>query len=407
MVSINIANNQGITQAIASKLKLSKDGCKKIDLATWQSVLSEINNAESNTQNTSNNDSSIFRKGSNYTTDVNKIGDKSSYQSNFVVDKGTVEIDDHVWNKITQLLTGKTEATATEEPSPDVVVTSEITDRSEIPEQVAEGQKNSEVILQNSNDKTKAEYDSQLRNMLGLEKDAPLPEGIKLVNVDGEQVIFKDDIYLDEQGVNELKQSLLNEVVKLAEDFDDSFETTGQAEIGDVKQLAKSQMALINNKYGDKQGGISQDDMFNYELASAERQLGRALTDDEKANLYDESAMSFLAFDSNRDNEISTDELEAFITNANTNGDNILTDTERTKYAEGVLGNIAENNIQSLIDQGYELTTLSVPLEYQMDDGSFDEIPVYIAPNGDTYGMLPDGSLGEKILMDDVSGGVQ
>ncbi len=115
MVSINISNNQGITQAIAQKLKLSRDDCKKVDLGTWQNVLTEINNAESNTQNTNNNDSIIFRKGPNYTTDVNKIGNKSSYHSNFVVDKGSVEIADDVWAKIEELIMDKLETTPAEQ----------------------------------------------------------------------------------------------------------------------------------------------------------------------------------------------------------------------------------------------------------------------------------------------------
>ena len=108
MVSINIGAGQGMTQAIATKLGLTKDDLKKINLSTWQSVMTEVNNAQSqidnhNASNSSNKQKSIFTGGK----DVNVINQQSSWQSNFVVQQGSVEIDDSSWNKIVQLLTGK------------------------------------------------------------------------------------------------------------------------------------------------------------------------------------------------------------------------------------------------------------------------------------------------------------
>ena len=102
MVSININSGQGLTQAIRDKI--GAENIKNADLATWQQVMTEVNNAQKNST-----DASIFRSGGKYTTDVNKLGDKSTYQSNFVVDKGTVEIGDSVWSKIKELLTSKKE----------------------------------------------------------------------------------------------------------------------------------------------------------------------------------------------------------------------------------------------------------------------------------------------------------
>ena len=98
MVSINIASGQGLTQAIRDKI--GAENIKNADLETWQKVISEVNNAQKNAEN-----QSIFRSGNKYTTDVNKLGDTSTYKSNFVVDQGTVHIDDSVWNKIKELLT--------------------------------------------------------------------------------------------------------------------------------------------------------------------------------------------------------------------------------------------------------------------------------------------------------------
>lgn len=104
MVDINIGNGQGITQAIRDKIGAAN--IKNKDAATWQKVVAEVNNAQ--------NSKSIFKSGDNYTTDSTKLNEKSTYQSNFVVDQGTVTIDDSVWSKIQNLLTGGNETTKAE-----------------------------------------------------------------------------------------------------------------------------------------------------------------------------------------------------------------------------------------------------------------------------------------------------
>ena len=101
MVDINIGNGQGITQAIRDKIGAAN--IKNKDAATWQKVVAEVNSAQ--------NSKSIFKSGDNYTTDSTKLNEKSTFQSNFVVDKGTVTIDDSVWSKIQNLLTGGNETT--------------------------------------------------------------------------------------------------------------------------------------------------------------------------------------------------------------------------------------------------------------------------------------------------------
>lgn len=104
MAEINIGNGQGITQAIRDKIGAAN--IKNKDAATWQKVVAEVNSAQ--------NSKSIFKSGDNYTTDSTKLNEKSTYQSNFVVDKGTVTIDDSVWAKIQNLLTGGNETTKAE-----------------------------------------------------------------------------------------------------------------------------------------------------------------------------------------------------------------------------------------------------------------------------------------------------
>lgn len=103
-VQITIGKNQGITQAIRDKIGPSN--VKNADLKTWQAVVKLI---DSNPQS-----QSIFKKDNNnntqFTTDADKINDKSSNHSNYVVDQGTVTIDNGIWAKIEKLLTGsKTE----------------------------------------------------------------------------------------------------------------------------------------------------------------------------------------------------------------------------------------------------------------------------------------------------------
>ena len=46
-MDIEIKKNQGLTQAIASKLGLSKDECKKIDTSVWQDVMKTVDEEQS------------------------------------------------------------------------------------------------------------------------------------------------------------------------------------------------------------------------------------------------------------------------------------------------------------------------------------------------------------------------
>ena len=104
MVEINIGKNQGITQAIRDKIGATR--VKNADLQTWQAVVKLVDSKPQS--------QSIFKKQGNNNTQLNtnadKINDKSSNHSNYVVDQGTVTIDNDIWTKIEKLLTGsKTE----------------------------------------------------------------------------------------------------------------------------------------------------------------------------------------------------------------------------------------------------------------------------------------------------------
>lgn len=119
MVQINISSGQGITQAIASQLGLSKDDCKKVGLARWQQVMTLVD--QNNTQNKANNEKSIFSGGNN----VQNINKKEAWKTDFVVHPNdTIEIKQTFWDKIVALLkptaAPATETTAKVEAEPSV-----------------------------------------------------------------------------------------------------------------------------------------------------------------------------------------------------------------------------------------------------------------------------------------------
>lgn len=105
MADITVQRGQGVTQAIASNLGLSTNDCKNIKLSIWQQVMTLVD--KNNSQALKNNKSPIFTG----TNDVSKISDKSTYQTNFLVLEGqTMNIDDGIFAKIKQLLTGNATA---------------------------------------------------------------------------------------------------------------------------------------------------------------------------------------------------------------------------------------------------------------------------------------------------------
>ena len=144
---------------------------------------------------------------------------------------------------------------------------------------------------------TETKFNNDIRSLLGLGADEEIPTDLKAeyVTIGGESqlVIKKDGKVMDSNQLKQFMNDYRANDFKLAEEFDNSFDNNGQAEINDVAKLAKSQISLINNKYGDKTGNINSDEYFNYQLAQQEKGLGRKLNEDEQANFR---AMSDLVF---------------------------------------------------------------------------------------------------------------
>lgn len=526
MVSINIGAGQGVTQAIRDAI--GAKNIKNKDLSSWQKVMAEVNNAQNkidqhNASNPNDKQKSIFTGGNN----VNEIGDKTKYTKNFVVQQGTIEIDDSTWNKIVNLLTGKTpEAKPTEDPKEppapldgkpqklsDGTTSTEIPDKIDTPsgvsgaatesmvdklggkiiERSVNGEKQDIAVVEINGQKvrrainedgslgdnlaatktfgknkyisgefpaetkvlerevngkkqqigiyedengnkvrklvvtdeqtgksslgenlvavstmgknkyvTESKFNADVRTMLGLGADEQIPSDLKAeyVTIGGESsIVFKKDgktmdsaqikEYMAEYNKNKLDES----AIKDAEDFDNSFNTTGQAEIGDASKLAKSQVTLINNKYGDKQGNITSDEYFNYQLAEQEKAAGRAFTDDEKANFRTMTDLVFQTLDSDQSKDITEQELTDYINNANENHDNTLTKDEVSKYTERKVTELQTKNVNAAKEAGY--TTANIETE------EFGQIPVF-QKDGKTYTLNLDGTVGDEILTDEL-----
>lgn len=526
MVSINIGAGQGVTQAIRDAI--GAKNIKNKDLSSWQKVMAEVNDAQNkidqhNASNPNDKQKSIFTGGNN----VNEIGDKTKYTKNFVVQQGTIEIDDSTWNKIVNLLTGKTpEAKPTEDsqkpPSPldgkpqkpgDGTTSTEIPDKIDTPsgvsrattesmvdklggkiiersvngekqdiavveingqkvrrainedgslgdnlaatktfgknkyisgefpaetkvlERSVNGQKQQIGIYEDENGNkvrklvvtdeqtgksslgenlvavstmgknkyvTESKFNADVRAMLGLGADEQIPSDLKAeyVTIGGESsIVFKKDgKTMDSAQIKEYmaeynKSKLDESAIKGAEDFDNSFNTTGQAEIGDASKLAKSQVTLINNKYGDKQGNITSDEYFNYQLAEQEKAAGRAFTDDEKANFRTMTDLVFQTLDSDQSKDITEQELTDYINNANENHDNTLTKDEVSKYTERKVTELQTKNVNAAKEAGY--TTANIETE------EFGQIPVF-QKDGKTFTLNMDGTVGDEILTDEL-----
>jgi len=117
MVDIQIGKKQGLTQAVASKLGLSKDECKKIDVSVWQQVVKEIDSEQQNINqhnkaNPNDPKASIFAGGN----DTSTIDQKSNWGSNFITQEGSFSLSDESWNKISGLLGKPVEKKPEEKP---------------------------------------------------------------------------------------------------------------------------------------------------------------------------------------------------------------------------------------------------------------------------------------------------
>lgn len=96
MVQLQVQSGKGITYAIRDGLKNQGVDVSSIDANTWNSIMTEVS-SENDTKK-SNGQKGIYSGGSNLF---------GSAKSNFVVDKGAINLEETTWNKIVNIVQNK------------------------------------------------------------------------------------------------------------------------------------------------------------------------------------------------------------------------------------------------------------------------------------------------------------
>lgn len=96
MVQLQVEAGKGITYAIRDGLKNQGVDVSSIDASTWNSIMTEVS-SENDTKK-SNGQKGIYSGGSNLF---------GSAKSNFVVDKGAINLEETTWNKIVNIVQNK------------------------------------------------------------------------------------------------------------------------------------------------------------------------------------------------------------------------------------------------------------------------------------------------------------
>ena len=305
-MEISVSKGQGITQAIASNLGLSKEDCRGIKLSTWKSVMTLVD--EANTKRLQNNQSSIFTGGN----DVSTIGDRSTWHSNFHVNAGDVmQIEDSVFNKIKELLTGKKEEVQqAEEQQVEPPVSEEQSQKTEV-------SKGEETTIK------PAPSDAAHADEQTAEVNAPeeTEQAQQIENRDyklGEKLdtMFKEMGEFDENGkVKDISVDITdNGWRQLAGKKDKTDADKKQLDTDykeSVKRLGLAYHTFIDKKYGDNNGLISKDEYTAYENAGVPEELKS--DEDAMAQVKEITETGFNRLDLNKDGQIDYEELSAYI----------------------------------------------------------------------------------------------
>lgn len=96
MVQLQVQSGKGITYAIRDGLKNQGVDVSSIDASTWNSIMTEVS-SENDTKK-SNGQKGIYSGGNDLF---------GSAKSNFVVDKGAINLEETTWNKIVNIVQNK------------------------------------------------------------------------------------------------------------------------------------------------------------------------------------------------------------------------------------------------------------------------------------------------------------
>lgn len=290
MTNITVQNGQGITQAIASNLGLSGTDLQKVKLSVWQEVMTLVkeNNAKSVSENKS--------PAAGGTSDISKLNDKSSYHSNFLVHTGQkIEIDDSIWGKIKQLLTGKAPEVKTETPA--AASSASQTANAGTPQTV---KKNSSVSADD------AFTSAATASNANIVADTPLEGSVEtgkaaneLFNKMGMLEDVKISVISDEiEALMSKKNRTPEETEKMIAALHDG-----------MKTLGNSMTKYIDSEYGDGSGKISKEAFMKWQASGRDVTGARA---EDVAQFEKDDAVMFQRMDLNKDGKIDNEEMSSF-----------------------------------------------------------------------------------------------
>ena len=311
MAQISIGQGQGITQAIASHLGMSKDDCKKVGLAQWQQVMTLVD--QNNTQNKANNKESIFTGGNN----VQNLGNKANWKTDFVVQQGTVEIQQSIWDKIVSILKPSA-APASEEIKPE-----------EAPEPPKAGT-STEVTDTSKTDQT-TELDA-FKSMEAKAKEMTLEEALN------------DNT--PENGV-----SLVDEEWREMANRGDA--ATGEKYQELVKKFGFNYTQQIDAKYGNGDGILTYEEFEKHQSED----IGPDADAEVKAAMKESTQNAFKRLDLNDDNKIDSKEITTLLAamdydkDSNVNGRITINDFFRTSIQ---LGEGDRQFLDDLLEYNYD-----------------------------------------------------
>lgn len=290
MADITVQSGQGVTQAIASNLGLSGSDLKKVKLSVWQEVMTLVK--ENNTKAVSENKPASLSG----TSDISKLNDKSSYKNNFLVHTGQkIEIDDSIWSKIKQLLTGKAPEVKTETTA----AASSASQAANVgtPQTV---KKNSSVSAAD------AFTSAATASNANIVADTPL-EGSVETGKAANELFNKMGMYEDVKisVVSDEIEALLSKKNRTPEETEKMLTALHDG----MKTLGNSMTKYIDSEYGDGSGKISKEAFLKWQAAG--RDVSGASAED-VAQFEKDDAVMFNRMDLNKDGKIDNEEMSSF-----------------------------------------------------------------------------------------------
>lgn len=312
MVNINIGKGQGMTQAIASNLGLQKEDCKNVSLSTWQQVMTLVD--QNNTQQTQGKKSSVF-SGSH---DASVIGDKSTHKTNFMVHTGqNIEIDEGIWGRIKNLLTGKSSQPSQVAQPATTNATSSVSQNSNVKEATVASTQTVDGVVTTVVNKTTEVAPVVATKPLGYVELVNQKHPVMVQNTPPEgdlktgEAVYKmieemnklEDMNAEITVTSDEWRALANKKNKTPEEITRMKNEHSEG----MKKVGNSLTMYIDKKFGDGSGKINQAAFMKYQADGAPAEV----LNDPQFKLEQQNA--FKRLDLNKDGAIDNEEMSAFM----------------------------------------------------------------------------------------------